>query len=111
MTCAVHAAKALSEKSDYRRYNIFVFSKNCNYFGFLLRSIKKRLAHYKEKIDDLLEKLKLVKLKTHERHFVEECCSVIKRVACTLDKLQEENNCYFAYVAPTVIVDYRKLII
>lgn len=63
----------------------------------------KKIIHYRQKVIDCFEQLKLGKLKVTEWNFLAEYIKVMEPLTIALDKLQGEKSCYLGYVAPTII--------
>lgn len=61
------------------------------------------------KINTLMQELKLPVFKENEFEFLEEYVVVMKPIAVALDKLQEEENCYYGCLIPTLLVTKESL--
>jgi hypothetical protein len=70
---------------------------------------EKVLCH-KDKLILTFNDLNLTKLKVNEWVFLEEFCKTMKPLAMSLDRLQNENNGYLGYIAPTILILRRSLI-
>ncbi|KAE9530035.1 hypothetical protein AGLY_011497, partial [Aphis glycines] len=75
----------------------------------LCDATQKILVH-KMNIRIIFEQLHLPKLKNNEWGLINEYCKVMKPLAFSLDKLQGETKSFLGYVAPTILV-LRKLLI
>ncbi|CAI6374879.1 unnamed protein product [Macrosiphum euphorbiae] len=69
-----------------------------------------KILDHKLNIEIIVEQLHLPKLKNNEWGFINEYCKVMKPLAFSLDKLQGETKSFLGYVAPTILV-LRKLLI
>lgn len=69
-----------------------------------------KILDHKLNMAIIFEKLHLPKLKNNEWGFINEYCKVMKPLAFSLDKLQGETKSFLGYVAPTILV-LRKLLI
>ena len=68
-----------------------------------------QLDDNKSELNKLMTSLKLPTFKSIELEFIQEYTVVMKPIAVALDKLQEESNCYYGTLIPTLLVTQRSL--
>src|SRR5215469_14626390 len=63
-----------------------------------------------KKLNSLMQEVKLPVLKENELEFIEEYILVMKPIAVALDKLKEEETCYYECLIPTLLVTKEALL-
>jgi hypothetical protein len=86
--------------------------KNYGFFNIMVpekRTSEKVLCH-KDKLILTFNDLNSTKLKINEWVFLEECWKSIRPLTMSLDRLQNENNGYLGYIAPTILIGTKTFI-